>query len=72
MEYREYTGKTREDAKAAAAQELGCSADELTVEVLEEEKSGFFGLFKSVKIRVACEGNEGAADAAAPVGGRFT
>ena len=55
MEYREYTGKTLDDAKAAAAAELGCSVDDLRVEVLEEEKGGFFGLFKSVKIRVECD-----------------
>ncbi len=55
MEYREYTGKTLEDAKAAAAAELGCAVEDLRVEVLEEEKGGFFGLFKSVKIRVECD-----------------
>ena len=31
MEYKEYTGKTLEDAKAAAAQELGCDATALQV-----------------------------------------
>ena len=55
MEYKEFTGKTLEDAKAAAAQELGCDAEALQVEVLEEEKGGFLGLFKSVKIRVGYE-----------------
>ena len=64
MEYKEYTGKTLEDAKAAAAQELGCDATALQVEVLEEEKGGFLGLFKSVKIRVGYEPSEVSADAA--------
>jgi len=58
MEYKEFTGKTLEDAKAAAAQELGCDAETLQVEVLEEEKGGFLGLFKSVKIRVGYEASE--------------
>ena len=55
MEYREFSGKTLEDAKEAAAQELGCAIDDLSVEVLEEEKGGFLGLFKNVKIRVGYE-----------------
>ena len=63
MEYKEFTGKSLEDAKAAAAQELGCDVDTLSVEVLEEEKGGFLGLFKSVKIRV---GYDADAVAAAP------
>ncbi len=70
MEYREFSGKTLDDAKAAAAQELGCSVEDLQVEVLEEEKGGFLGLFKSVKIRVACEGieaGESIAEAAAEI-----
>ena len=64
MEYKEYTGKTLEDAKAAAAQELGCDVEALQVEVLEEEKGGFLGLFKSVMIRVGYEPSEVSADAA--------
>ena len=61
MEYKEFSGKTLEDAKAAAAQELGCDVEALSVEVLEEEKGGFLGLFKSVKIRVGYEPGEIAA-----------
>ncbi|MBO4653193.1 MAG: protein jag [Lachnospiraceae bacterium] len=64
MEYKEYTGKTLEDAKAAAAQELGCDVEALQVEVLEEEKGGFLGFFKSVKIRVGYEPSEVSADVA--------
>lgn len=53
MEYREFTGKTVEDAKEAACKELGISVDSLNFEVMEEEKGGFLGLFKNAKIRVA-------------------
>ena len=69
MEYKEFTGKSLEDAKAAAAQELGCDVDALQVEVLEEEKGGFLGLFKSVKIRVGYEASEIAEAASAEAAG---
>lgn len=52
MEYREFTGKTVDEAKEIACKELGISVDSLNCEVVEEEKGGFLGLFKSAKIRV--------------------
>lgn len=52
MAVKEFTGKTVEEVKAAAAAELGISVDELVYEVIEEEKGGFLGLFKNCKISV--------------------
>ncbi len=52
MAYKEFAGKTIEEAKAAACEELGVSAEELVYEVIEE-KGGFLGLFKNQKIRVS-------------------
>lgn len=40
----EKTGKNVEEAKAAAALELGVSEDELSIEILENATSGFFGI----------------------------
>lgn len=53
MDYREFTGKTVEEAKEAACKELGITEEALSYEVLENEKGGFLGLFKSSKIRVS-------------------
>jgi len=48
-----FTGKTVEAALEGAAAELGCAADELTYEVLEQEKSGFLGIGSTpAKIKV--------------------
>lgn len=52
MAVKEFSGKTIDEAKAAAAAELGISADELVYEVMEEDKGGFLGLFKTCKIAV--------------------
>ena len=52
MAVKEFTGKTVEEVKAAAAAELGIAVDELVYEVVEEEKGGFLGLFKNCKIAV--------------------
>lgn len=38
------TGKTIEEATAAAARELGVACEKITVEVLEEPKKGLFGI----------------------------
>jgi spoIIIJ-associated protein len=43
MEWVETTGKTLEDAKGAALDQLGVADDEAEFEVLEEPKSGLFG-----------------------------
>lgn len=50
----ETTGKTIEDAIAAALTQLGVERDEVSVEVLEKPKSGFLGLGGTpAKVRVS-------------------
>ena len=44
IKYLEKSGRTMEDAIAAALAELGLSEDEISVEVLERAKSGFLGI----------------------------
>ena len=52
----ETTGKTEEEAVAAALSELGVSRDEVSVEILERAKSGFLGIGAvQAKVRVSCE-----------------
>lgn len=68
----EWTGKTVEDALAAAAASLGCSADSLEYTVLEYPSRGFLGILgkKPARIRVRQEQQaekEAVADAAADV-----
>ena len=40
----ETTGKTVEDALAAALEKLGCGREEVTYEVIQEPSGGFLGL----------------------------
>ena len=52
----ETTGRTEEDAIAAALAELGKSRDEVSVEILERAKTGFLGIGSSpAKVRVSFE-----------------
>ena len=52
----ETTGKTEEEAVAAALSELGVSRDEVSVEILERAKSGFLGIGAvPAKVRVSYE-----------------
>ena len=44
MEYREFTGKTVDDAIIEAATTLGIASSELEIEVVNEGKSGFLGI----------------------------
>ena len=44
MEYREFTGKTVDDAIIEAATTLGIASSELDIEVVNEGKSGFLGI----------------------------
>ncbi len=44
MEYREFTGKTVEDAVMEAAIQLGTSSDKLEYEILDKGSSGFLGI----------------------------
>ena len=46
------TGKTVEEAKAAALAELGVSEDQATIEVLNESEGGFLGLGKQAEVKV--------------------
>ncbi len=57
MAYKEFAGKTVEDALAAASEELGIAAEGLKYEVIEE-KGGFLGLFKNQRIRVEISESE--------------
>ena len=52
MEYREFTGKTVEDAVMEAAIKLETTSDKLDYEILEKGSSGFLGIgSKSAKIK---------------------
>lgn len=52
----EVTGKTEEEAIAAALRQLGKERDEVSVEILERAKSGFLGIGSApAKIRVTYE-----------------
>ena len=52
----ETTGKTEDEAVAAALSELGVSRDEVSVEILERAKSGFLGIGAvPAKVRVSYE-----------------
>lgn len=56
MDWVEVTGKSVEEAREAALDQLGVDADEAEFEVLEEAKGGLFGLLRSearVRARVA-------------------
>ena len=49
--------KTVDEAVKLAIEELNCSKEEAVIEVIEEPKSGIFGLFgaKDAMVRVSCE-----------------
>ena len=56
IKYLEKSGRTMEEAVAAALAELGKSEDEISVEILEREKSGFLGIgAKPAVVRVSYE-----------------
>ena len=56
IKYLEKSGRTMEEAIAAALAELGRSEEEISVEVLERAKSGFFGIgAQPAVIRVSYE-----------------
>ena len=68
MAFVEKTGKSVEEAVAEALKALNITADQAEVEVLEEGKKGFFGLFggKDAKVRVTVK--EAAVEAVRKVG----
>ncbi|MBR5341535.1 MAG: Jag N-terminal domain-containing protein [Erysipelotrichaceae bacterium] len=47
---KQYTGRTVEEVLNSIAEEQKCSTEDITYNVLEEEKGGIFGLHKSVTI----------------------
>ena len=47
---KEYTGRTLDEVLNSIAAEQGCQVQDITYNVLEEEKGGIFGLHKSVTI----------------------
>ena len=52
----EMTGRTEDEAVAAALRELGLTRDDVSVTVLERAKSGFFGIGGSpARVLVSCE-----------------
>ena len=54
--FMEATGKTEEEALAAALRQLGLERDDVSVEIIERAKSGFLGLGSSpARIRVSYE-----------------
>ena len=56
IKYLEKSGRTMEEAIAAALAELGLSEEEISVEVLERAKSGFLGIgAQPAVIRVSYE-----------------
>ena len=54
------TGKSVDDAVTAALEELNASLDDVNIEIMEQPKSGFFGMFgtKDAVVRVSLKKNE--------------
>jgi spoIIIJ-associated protein len=60
LKWIETTGRTEEDAIAAALFQLGLERDDVSVEVVERAKSGFFGFGSNpAKVRVSYEEENG-------------
>lgn len=56
INYLEKTGRTEEEAVAAALQELGMERDDVSVEIVERAKSGFLGIgSQPARVRVSWE-----------------
>ena len=56
LKWIETTGRSEEDAIAAALFQLGLDRDDVSVEVIERAKSGFFGFGSNpAKVRVSYE-----------------
>ena len=68
IKYLEKSGRTMEEAIAAALAELGMSEDEISVEVLERAKSGFLGIgAQPAVVRVSYEVPDEPAEPKKPV-----
>ena len=59
INYLEKTGKTEDEAIAAALEELGVERDDVSVEIIERAKAGFLGIGAvPARIRVSWESDE--------------
>lgn len=59
MEYKEFTGKSVDDALTNATVELGVTSDQIKYEVVEEGSNGFLGIgSKDAVIKVVISSNE--------------
>ena len=61
MEYKEFTGKTAEEAIEAGLNELGLSREEADIRILEEGKKKLFGYVKA-RVEIAPKAAERASD----------
>ncbi|MCI8593944.1 MAG: protein jag [Oscillospiraceae bacterium] len=67
LKWIETTGKTEEEAIAAALRQLGMDRDDVSVEVLERAKSGFLGIGSvPAKVKVTYEAPDEPEEAAVP------
>ena len=65
MEFKEFTGKTVDDALTNATVTLGVTSSEIKYEVIEEGSNGFLGIgSKDAVIKVVISGNEDPKDVA--------
>lgn len=47
---KQYTGRTLDEVLGSIAQEQGCSVNDITYNIIDEEKGGIFGIHKSVTV----------------------
>ena len=67
MEFKEFTGKTVDDALTNATVSLGVTSSEIKYEVIEEGSNGFLGIgSKDALIKVVISANEDPKDVAKP------
>lgn len=50
---KQYTGRTLDEVLNSIASEQGCQVQDITYNVLEEEKGGIFGLHKSITMKLS-------------------
>lgn len=61
----EVSGKTEDEAISAALTELGLERDDVSVEIMERAKTGFFGIGSTLaKLRIFYEANDSSSDRA--------
>ena len=67
INYLEKTGKTDDEAIAAALEEIGLDRDDVSVEIIERAKPGFLGIGSvPARVRVSWESEDKEPEAAAP------